>query len=389
MKRSLQISFVLGVLFMVSSCGSEEPSVSEIMETGDLEAIREKRKSLNDEQKALVLQIRQLDSAINALSDNSNLPLVTAQALENQEFIHYVELQGDVTTDQNVLIYPEVQGMLLKLQVKEGQSVRKGQLLGVIDDGGTRNQLRQMETQLDLAKTTFERQKRLWDQKIGTEIQYLEAKTNYEAQKNAVEQMRSQLSKFELRAPFAGVIDDILKDEGTVVAPAGPGSEVFRLINLSDMYIEVLVPEVYLSSIRKGRKALVYFPVLGDTLEASVTETGNYINPDNRTFRVRVSIPNRDENIKPNLTAKVRLNDYSAEEAILIPQGIISENADGDQYVYRVKKSGDRTTVHRQVITTGLSQGGWVEVREGLAAGDLVIVEGARSVRDGQEVKIL
>jgi RND family efflux transporter MFP subunit len=301
-----------------------------------------------------------------------------------------LELQGDVTTKQNVLIYPEMAGTLQRVYVKEGQRVSKGQLLATIDDGGLSSSLAQMKTQLALAETTFERQKRLWDQNIGSEIQYLQAKSSYESQKSAVEQMQSQVGKSSIRAPFSGIIDDVIKDQGTVVSP-GPGSEVFRIVNLSDMYVEVEVPENYLGGIQAGKEAKVYFPVLGDTIISKIRQTGNFINPSNRAFTVEIPVPNKSGMVKPNLTAKVSLNDYSNENAILIPQGIISENSEGEQFLYIAEKSGDdaTATVKRKIIETGLTQGRFVEVIAGVSPGDFLIDEGARTVKDGQEVKIL
>lgn len=383
--------YFLAVMVILASCGGGgEQSVSDLIASGNLESLRAKKTEISDQQKQLESNIKLLDSAIASKSGEEKLPLVTTIKAEAQKFDHYLELQGDVQTKQNVLIYPEMAGTLQRVYVKEGQRVRKGQLLASIDDGGMGSQVSQLKTQAELAKTTFERQKRLWDQKIGSEIQYLQAKSNYEATENAVKQAQSQLGKSTIRAPFSGIIDDVIKDQGTVVSP-GPGSEVFRIVNLSDMFIEVDVPETYLGGIQKGKEAIVYFPVLGDTVRTKIRQTGNFINPNNRAFTVEIPVPNKKGNIKPNLTAKVNINDYSKEEAIIIPQSIISENAEGDQYVYIAKKSGEenRASVHRQIIATGKTQGSVVEVLSGISDGDDLIKEGARSVKDGQNVQIL
>lgn len=382
---------IISILAVACGGGSEqETSINALIEGGDIEAIRAKKNELVSQYKSLEIKITELDDAIAANTENANLPLVTVFQAKSQEFTHYVELQGDVTTKQNVLIYPETAGTLVAVHVNEGQRVSKGQLLGTIDNGGMGSQLIQMKTQLSLAKTTFERQERLWKQKIGSEIQYLQAKTNYESQKSAVDQMESQLDRFKIRAPFNGILDDIIKDQGTVVSP-GPGSEVFRIVNLSNMYIEVLVPETYIASVVAGKEAKVFFPILNTTVDSKVKETGNYINPNNRSFSVKVPVPNKDGSIKPNLTAKVKINDYYQEKAILIPQSVVSENADGEQYAYVVSNiKGDRTALaKRKIIKTGKTQDGLVEVLEGITDGESIILEGARSVKDGQDVKIL
>lgn len=390
MKSQLNIILLIG--FLLSACGDKKSqSLAELFEKGTLEEIRQKKDELSEEQKQLSSEIALIDSVIGSMDTNKKLPLVTTFITKREDFNHFIELQGDVTTKQNVLIYPEAAGTLERVYVTNGQEVKKGQLLAVIDDGGMSSQLAQLKTQLSLAKTTYERQKRLWDQKIGTEIQYLQAKANYEAQENTVNQFESQLSKYSLRAPFTGVIDDVIKDQGTVVAPGGPGSEVFRIINLSDMYIQVDVPETYISSINTGKKVKVNFMVLGKTIDSKVRQAGNFINPNNRSFIIEIPVPSLNGQVKPNMTAKVEINDYQNNQAILIPQSIISENAEGEQYAYVATEAKDDNiaTAKRNIITTGKTQGDYVEVLSGLSEGDKVIKEGARSVKDGQEVKIL
>ncbi len=386
MKNAL---YLIVASFILTSCGgSPEQSVADIISEGNLEKIRAKKNTITEQLSVLDTEAKQLDSVIALLSDNEKFPLVTTIKVVAQNFDHFLELQGSVKTKQNVLIYPEMAGTLQRVYVKEGQRVTKGQLLASIDDGGMGSQLEQLKTQAELAKTTFERQQRLWDQKIGSEIQYLQAKTNYIATENAVKQTQSQLGKSTIRAPFSGIIDDVIKDQGTVVAP-GPGSEVFRIVNLSNMYIEVNIPESYVDDIKKGKQAKVYFPVLDKTIETKVRQTGNFISPGNRSFTAEIPVPNKEGNIKPNLTAKVKLNDYSKADAILIPQSIISENSEGQQYVYTANPDGEKASVVKQIITTGKTQGSIVEITSGLSSGDELIKEGARSVKDGQNVQIL
>lgn len=387
MKKIIQLS-ILGIL--IASCGgSSESSVEGIIAGKDIAAIRAKRTAMTAEVKALEDQVKLLDSAIAELDDNAKLPLVSTLKVEPQEFHHYLELQGDVMTDQNVLVYPEMAGTLYRVYVKEGQKVSKGQLMASIDDGGLSSQLAQLRTQEALAKTTFQRQKRLWDQNIGSEIQYLQAKTQYESQQSAIKQLESQVGKSSIRAPFSGIVDNVIKDQGTVVSP-GPGSEVFRIVNLSNMYVEVEVPEAHLANVTPGKSVEVFFPVLGNTVKTKVRQTGNFINPGNRSFSVEIPVPNKDGKVKPNLTAIAKINDYTNNEAILIPQSVVSENALGEQYVYLTKENGSDTEMvsKKAIIELGKTQGDYVEVLSGLSAGENIIVEGARSVRDNQLVKV-
>lgn len=375
-------------LLLVACGGSENNSVSQTIASGNLEAIRSMKTNLTSQLNGIETDLAALEAAIANLDTNENLPLVTTFEVQPQVFNHYLDLQGNVKTRENVLLYPEMAGTLLTVKVKKGARVSKGQILAVIDNGGMSNQLSQLKTQAALAQTTFERQATLWEQKIGSEIQYLQSKAQAEAQANAVLQLEKVLAKAQITAPFSGVIDQVLKDPGTVVSP-GNGSEVFRLINLSNMYIEVDVPEGYLGAVTKGKKAGVYFPVLQDSVSAVVRETGNYINPNNRSFSAEIAVENPNGSIKPNLNARVHINDYTNENALLIPQSVISENAAGEQYAYVAELNNGEAIAKRHIITTGKTQGDFVEITSGISAGDLIIKEGARSVKDAQAVKIL
>lgn len=382
----------------LASCGGDSSSttVEELLASGTVEELQAKKEALKAEVAALNSQLSQVEKVIENKNPRAKREvLVTTMTAEDTLFNHFIEVQGNVQTKQNVLIYPEYQGTLSRVLVKEGQQVRKGQTLARIDDGGLSSQVAQAESQTALAKTTFERQQRLWDQKIGSEIQYLQAKTQYESSQNMVNQIKSQLGKTTVTAPFSGVIDEIITDQGTVVAP---GVALFRIVNLDDMYVAAEIPESYLPTVTKGKKVKVEFPVLGETVDATVRQTGNYIKPSNRSFAIEVGVPNKKGNVKPNLTARLSINDYTSENAILIPLNVINENASGEQYVYTAvysegtegAKAEDNTMIAQQkIITTGKSQGDRIEVLSGIAAGDQIIVEGARSVKDNQIIKIL
>ena len=385
------IYLLIIITVFLNSCSNEkEPSLEEILATNDVELLKSRKSEIDAKLEELTLSLNQLNNKLSVLNKDRNTPLITTITTSEQKFNHFIELQGNVKTKQNVLVYPEMPGILNKVYVKEGQKVIKDEILATIDDGGLSQQLLLLKSNEQLAKTTFERQKRLWDQQIGSEIQYLQAKTSYNSQKNATRQLKKQLGKFTIRAPFSGIIDNVFKEKGTVVAP-GPGAEIFRIINLSNMYIETDVPESYISSIKKNKMVEVNFPILGRSYDTSIRQVGNFINPSNRTFRIEVGIPNLDGEIKPNLTAKLRLNDYSNSNAILIPQSIISENAKGQQFIYVVKDNKEKNQVYaeRLVIETGKTNGDFIEVTKNLDANVEVILEGARSVNNGQVVKVI
>ena len=387
--KNIYLLFLSAIIF--NSCSNKTAlSVDEILATNDVVKISSKKIEIDTELERLTTSLNKLNSKLNSLNKDKNTPLITTFKAQEQVFDHFIELQGNVQTKQNVLVYPEMPGILKKVFVKEGQQVVKDQLLAIIDDGGLSQQVLLLEANEQLAKTTFERQKRLWDQKIGSEMQFLQAKTSYNSQKSATKQLKQQLGKFTINAPFSGIIDDVFKEKGTVVAP-GQGAEIFRIINLSDMYIETDVPENYITSITKDKMVEVNFPILGETFNSTVRQVGNFINPSNRSFKIEVGVSNLEGKIKPNLTAKLKLNDYTNQHAILIPQSIISENSKGQQFIYIVKdkKENNLAVAERLVIETGKTQGDFIEVTKNLTSDTEIIMEGARSVNNGQLVKVI
>jgi membrane fusion protein (multidrug efflux system) len=376
---------------ILTSCGNKkEVSVDAVLATNDIAQIKSKKAEIDAKQQELSVKLEKLNNRLDDLNQNKNIPLITSFTVKAATFTHFIELQGNVQTKQNVLIYPEMPGILKTVLVKEGQQVSKGQALATIDDGGMLQQLAQLKANAQLAKTTYERQKRLWNQKIGSEIQFLQAQTSYEAQKSAVNQLKSQLEKATISAPFSGIIDNIFKERGTVVAP-GMGSEIFRILNLSNMYIETDVPETYIGDITENKIVEVSFPVLGEIVNSKIRQVGNYINPNNRSFKIEIGVPNLNGKVKPNLTAKLKLNDYTNTNALLIPQSIISENSKGEQFIYilKDKKENDEAVAERLIIETGKTQGDFIEVTKNLLANTEVVMEGARSVNNGQVVKVI
>lgn len=378
---------VISITSTLIACGGKEKSIDSIIATNDLELINAKKVELIKKQYTLLDEIELLDNAIAELDSSLSLSKVTTLKVETTLFHHFVEIQGSVQTKENIIIYPEYSGVLTQIFVKEGQLVQKGDLLAKIDDGGLNQQLSQMETQLALAKTTFERQERLWKDKIGSEIQFLQAKTNFEAQQKAVNQMKQQVAKTSVIAPFSGVIDDVISDLGQVVSPGM--HQLFRLINLSNVYVEAEIPENYIRNIKKNATVNVYFPVLNDTVKSTIRQIGNYINPNNRTFKVEIAIPNEQQQIKPNMTAVLSITDYINENALVLPQSLISENAEGKQFVYTIKKGGNNIfTAQKKIVTIGKSQYGVSEIVDGIISGEIIINEGAKTVKENEQVLI-
>ncbi|NJB83151.1 efflux RND transporter periplasmic adaptor subunit [Wenyingzhuangia aestuarii] len=372
--------FIYTILAITAvACGSKEKSINDIIAEGDIKQIKEQRS-------VVVANLKLLDDALVELDTIKKLALVSTHKPVPTLFNHFVEIQGNVETKQNLILYPEMGGQLKSILVKEGQKVTKGQVLAIIDDSGLKEQIAQTEASAALAKTTFERQERLWAQKIGSEIQFLQAKTTYEAQSKAVEQLKVQLSKTNVTAPFAGVIDDIITEAGSFVAPGQ--TPITRLINLNNMTISAEIPETFVRFVDEGKKVKAFFPVLDKETETVITQAGNFINPNNRKFKIEMEVP-KGINAKPNMTVRLLVNDYKSENAILIPQSILSENEKNEEYVYVAVKEGNNYVAHKNFVKTGKTDKNDIEVLEGLTADSLVIIEGARTIREGQHVKIL
>ena len=385
MKKILYIS-LLGLL--ITSCGgdSKNASVDKAIESKNLTTIKTTRAEIQKQYDAIAAELAKLDLAIAELDTLKKSALVTTAIVNDTIFTHYIDIQGNVDTKQNLIIYPEYSGVLTQVYVKSGQKVNKGQILARIDDGGLSNQLAQMETQATLAKTTFERQKNLWDKKIGSEIQFLQAKTNYEAQMKAVAQMKAQLGKTIVKAPFSGVIDEVITEKGQVV---GPGQQLMRIVNLSDMYVSANVPESFIGKIKNGAIVDVEVKSTGKIYKGKVRQIGNYINPNNRNFSIEVAVPNSDNLLRPNQVAVLKIEDYKKPNAILVPESIVTENAVGEKIIYTVDTSGKEPKAIKKTIVVGLTSGANIEVKSGLNKGEQIIIEGARSVQNGDVVEII
>ena len=376
-------------LLVFIQCGSPiKKSVTEIISEGSLEEIQLLKtrhvKTINKLKK----ELNQLNEALLLKDQTQRYVLVESIELEKEIFNHFVSFQGSIETDKNVVIYPEIPGLLKKIHVEEGQQVSEGTLLAEISDGGLIDQLDQLKLQLKLAKTTYNRQKRLWNQKIGSEIQFLQAKTTFLSLQKSVSQMNDQVTKTKITAPFDGIVDHIIADSGSNLSPGI--TPIMRVINLDQMKVAAEIPEMHLPNIQKNTSAIVYIPVLGIQFNEVVASVGNFINPNNRSFRVEISINNENGALKPNMTAEIKVNDYKNPEAILVPIKDILENQNGESYVYLLEVSDEAKDIYKVVKTfvkLGKTSDNKIEIIEGLEAGDKIVEEGIRLIKDQQLVK--
>lgn len=384
-----KIIYTLGISFLLINCSQEMVDTSNTngVEGINLEELNIQKANYTQQINDLKLELEKINSAIDALGSSEKRTLITAFITETQSFEHQIEIQANIKTRQNVLIYPEFAGRLITLKVVEGQNVKKGNLLALIDDAGITDQLDQMILQLNLAKTTFERTQRLWDQKIGSEMMYLEAKTRYKAAQKQVSQIKQQLAKTKIYAPFNGVIDEIQARLGSNLIPGI--TPVLRIVNLNTMFAESDVPENYLSNITKGSKAKVSIPALNQIQNTEIHQTGNFITPSNRTFRVEARLENPEGLIKPNLNARLSVMDYFNPEAIMIPLRVVREDAKNQSYVFVLSKpeKDNGFTTEQRMVTLGKTKEEMVEIIDGLTTGELVVEEGVSLLVTNQKVK--
>ena len=353
MKKIIYLS-ALSIVLLACSNGAKTESIDNLIKNKNVKALTEKKATLQAD-------IAKIETALATLDTKKEEALVSVLTVKDTVFNHYLDIQGNVNTKENILVQPEFSGTLTSLTVKAGDRVSKGQILGRVDDAGMSQQLENAENQYSLAKTIFERQKNLWDKKIGSEIQYLQAQTQMISAQKGVAQIKAQLSKTVIRAPFTGTIDDVFAEKGQVVAPSAQG--LMRIVNLGNMYVSTSVPETYIGKLKVGDQVDVYLTSLGKTYKGKVRQIGNFVNPNNRSFGIEVSVPNPDNMLRPNQVAKLKITDYTSKKAIVVPTNVIQEDGKGNQYVYVVEASNGKTgTAKKVVVTVGKSSDNVTEI---------------------------
>ena len=377
MRKLLLISALSILLF---SCGGKETnqSIEKLIESKNIKELQAKKSALQSD-------IAKIEEALSKLDVKKIEALVSVLQVKDTVFNHYLEIQGDVDTKENILIQPEFSGTLTSLNVKAGQRVSKGQILGRIDDAGMGQQLASLENQYALAKTSFERQKNLWAKKIGSEIQFLQAQTQMISAQKGVAQMRAQLAKTIIKAPFSGTIDEVFVEKGQVVAPSQQG--LMRIVNLGNMYVSTTVPESYIGKLKVGTEVDVFLKSLGKTYKGKVRQVGNFINPSNRSFGIEVSVPNPENLLRPNQVANLKIMDYSNKKTIVAPTNVVQEDGEKNKFVFVVANSNGKTgTAKKVLVKTGKSSNNVTEILSGLSENDIIVTEGVNSISEGMKL---
>lgn len=374
------------ILFIVSCNNDNKKTIEELINEGNLEELQERRSSLIIQKGQINNELKEITQGVSILDTAKSFVLVNTVTTKTETINHFSKFQGIIKTDQNMILYPEFSGRVSKIYVDEGDVVKKGQALAKIDDGGLYNELKLVESQAKLAKTIYERQSKLWNDKIGSEIQYLEAKTNYEIQNNRLKSITESLAKTTITAPFSGTIDEIFIEEGNLVSPPMMPDQgnAFRIINLNELYVESVIPESFIGKIKKGAEVQVEIPVLNKSFNSTIKHSVSSINKLSRTFKIEVSVPKNDLDLIPNLNVEVNVLDYTNSQAILVPESIVSEDSDNNKFLFTVLNNKAKKTI----VETGYTQNGMIEITTGLDVNEIVINEGGRIVKDGQNVKI-
>jgi len=372
---------ILVILFLATACGQK-----------DLTKIQKKQEQLLEKEKDLVSlkkEILDLKREIQSLDTNAreNAIAVMAKEVKKGIFKNPFEVQGIVKSDKNVLVSPEVPAKIVRLLVKEGQKVSKGQIIATLDGSTANAQINELKGSLELAKLNFEKQQRLWNKNIGSEMQYLQAKNQYEQLQNAIQTAQTQLGKYSLRSPISGTVDEIMANEGEFVGSM-TGGPVARIVNLSNIKIVASASETYLGKLNVGQEVNISFPSIELNTTEKVSAVSNVINANNRTFSFYVKPTRYIKMMKPNLLAMITAHDYEANDAISVPTKLV-RIANGQHFIYTIKTNGNKKTVQKSIIEIDKQFPNETIIKSGLVPGDMVITEGVNSVIVGDEVKII
>jgi membrane fusion protein (multidrug efflux system) len=348
--------------------------------------LKEKKQELQEIRSGIAeleKEIAELDPEFG--KKNRKATLITTTKVEKRVFEHYVEVSGSVQSRRNVLISAENMGAIQQIPVQEGYQVAKGQLILSMDIELFERTLDRLTTDLALATTMFEKQSNLWEQNIGTEVQYLEAKNRKESLENEIANVKTQISKSQVRAPFPGTVEEVFVRVGEM---AQPGTPLVRIVNHRDMYVKADLSESYIGNFKKGDMAVVFFPSLDKTIESRITSIGQVIDQQNRTFSIEVALPFTNFIVKPNLIATVKIKDFHQKDAVVVPSKLIQKDNLGD-FVFVTEQDSASAIAKKVQINRGITYQNKTMILEGLSGNETLIDEGFRDVAEGTKVQIV
>lgn len=377
MKKAIFIlSAVAGALFLVSACGTsgntDDPQAQ-------LDQLKKEREALDAKIEALEAQVL----AANPELARRKVFNVSADTITPRPFEHYIQVQGIVDSEDNIAVSAESPGVIRRILVKEGQRVSKGQVLAELDNQVLKSNLAELETALDLANTTYERQKNLWDQNIGTEFQYLQARNNKQRLEQQLNTLKEQIEMTRIKSPINGTVDAVIAKIGE---NTGPGQPSFRVVNLNDLSVKARVTDSYAGMVKQGDEVIVFFPDIKEERRSKLKFVSRVIDPDSRTFSIEVDIPSLDQ-FKPNMVAVLRIVDYAVEDAVVVPVNAIQET-EGERFVYVAQEENGETVARRKTVEIGRTYNALAEITSGLEAGEMIITVGYQNLTDGALINV-
>ena len=370
------LSITIAAALLASCSGEKKDGLAGKKE--ELTKLKTEQSETDKKIKALESEIAKLDTTKRA---ETNIKVVTVKPLEVGTLSHYVELQGSIDAKNSVMVTPKSGGVITAVYVREGDQVKAGGAMAKVDDSILRESIEEVKSQLTLANTIYSKQKNLWDQKIGTEIQFLQAQNNKEGLEKKLVTLNAQLSQSRVTAPISGVVDQVNVRVGETAAP---GVGLFRVVNLGNLKVTAKVSDTYAASVKRGDEILISFPDLNKDYKAKVSFVGTTVDPLSRTFTIEADLPSSPA-LKPNMTAKVQINDATKKNALIVDQNIIQGTEKG-QVVYVAVNEAGKKKAKSKIVKTGLIYNGKIEITEGLQAGDEIITTGYQEVSDGQTI---
>lgn len=374
MKSTKYTPYILGIALatIVAACG----------DANDKQAKLDKLKT---QQADLAKQISELEKEVGATGKDTlaaRTKEVAVVEVKPRKFDHYVQTQGLIEAEDNILVSAKGMGVITQVFVKEGQTVTKGQTLAQIDNSVVVRNIEGLKSQLELARSVHARQKNLWDQKIGTEVQYLQAKTNMESTEKQLAALQEQNDQTKIKSPISGIVDQVSVKIGENIAPGVPA---VRVINNSDLKVTANVSEAYVADVKKGNKITVNLPDLKKEVTAKVSFVGRNIDPLSRTFALEAELPS-SQDLRPNMTALIKVVYESFADVLVVPVNTV-QTIKGEKIVYTVTSNGNQMTVKKNVVSVVGVFDGLAHV-EGLKTGDKVVSAGFQGLSEGQFVKI-
>jgi len=372
--KTLNKSIIILVLIVIAaSCGSSVDKKAQLAE------LKKKQQELTEEIKKLEAELK-----VNDSTAKPNKVSVAVTEAQLTTFNHYLEVQGKVDGEDNIAVSAQMAGLVTAVFVKEGDPVRKGQVLAQLDNAVMQQQIASTQQQLDFATNLYNKQKALWDKQIGSEVQYLTAKNNKENLEKAMATLKDQVEMTRVKSPINGSVEEVNLKVGQM---ASPGLPAVRVVNFSTAKVVAEIAEAYAPKVKPGNKVVVYFPDFDTEIPSQIRFTSKYINPVNRTFQSEVRLGPSKVEYRANMMAIVKINDYSNPKAFAVPITLIRETQSG-KYLYVAKEEKGSYVARRLPVTVGSTYNGLAEITSGIAEGDKIITTGFNSLIDGELVQI-